>query len=59
MFAGLRPSELMGNRDKKPIDWNNIILRPKGAHTKPYIDEPPESDKLKEGSSVDREPNLI
>ena len=54
MFAGLRPSELMGNRDKKPLDWDKIILRPKGAHTKPYIDVPPESDKLKEGSLVDR-----
>ena len=59
MFAGLRPSELMGNRDKEPLGWEKIILKPKGAHKKPYIHVPPENDKLKEGRLVDMEPNLI
>ena len=59
MFAGLRPSELMGNRDKEPLGWDKIILKPKGVHKKPYIHVPPESDKLKEGRLVEMEPNLI
>jgi integrase len=59
MFAGLRPSELMGNRDKNPLDWDKVILKPEGVHKKPYIHVPPESDKLKEGRLVHIEPNLM
>ena len=59
MFAGLRPSELMGNRDKESLDWDKLVLKPKGAHKKPYIHVAPEHDKLKEGRLVEMEPNLI
>ncbi len=59
MFAGLRPSELMGNRDKPPLGWDSVVLKPKGAHKRPYIDVDEKHDKLKEGRLVEMEPNLI
>lgn len=59
MFAGLRPSELMGNRDKDPLGWDKVVLKPKGVHKIPYVHVAPENDKLKEGRLVDMEPNLI
>ena len=59
MFAGLRPSELMGNQDKPPLLWNQIYLRPQGAHTNPYIDVKDVNAKGTEGRLVEMEPNLV
>lgn len=59
MFAGIRPSELMGSKDKPPLLWEQIILKPQGAHTKPYIDVKDVNAKGSEGRLVDMEPNLV
>ena len=59
MFAGLRPSELMGNKDKPALLWKQIILKPQGAHTKPYIDVKGVNAKGSEGRLVEMEPNLV
>ena len=59
MWAGLRPSELMGNEDKPPLLWNQVILKPQGFHTKPYIDVKDVNAKGSEGRLVDMEANLV
>ena len=59
MFAGIRPSELMGSKDKPPLLWEQIILKPQGAHTKPYIDVKDANAKGSEGRLVDMEANLV
>lgn len=59
MFAGIRPSELMGSKDKPPLLWEQIILKPQGVHTKPYIDVKDVNAKGSEGRLVDMEPNLV
>ena len=59
MWAGLRPSELMGNEDKPPLLWDSVILNPQGAHTKPYIDVKDVNAKGSDGRLVEMEPNLV
>ncbi|MDA9764933.1 site-specific integrase [Opitutales bacterium] len=59
MWAGLRPSELMGNNDKPPLLWEDIYLNPQGAHTKPYIDVKDVNAKGSDGRLVEIEPNLV
>ncbi len=59
MFAGIRPTELMGNEDKPPLLWESVILNPQGVHTKPYIDIPEANAKGVDGRQVQMEPNLV
>ena len=59
MFAGIRPTELMGNEDKPPLLWDSVILNPQGVHTKPYIDIPEANAIGVDGRQVQMEPNLV
>ncbi len=59
MFSGMRRDELKGNKDKKPLRWENIITNPAGAHTVPYISMSPEQAKGKYGRQITIAPNLL
>jgi len=56
LFAGLRPSEIHGERTgHAPLDWRCIHI----ADSEPYIDITPEQDKNREGRHVDMTANLL
>ena len=59
LFAGLRPSEVKGNRDKSPLDWDSVILEPKGVYQDPQIKVSKEQAKGSSQRLVSVEPNLV
>jgi len=59
LFAGLRPTEVKGNRDKSPLDWDSVILEPKGVYQDPQIKVSEEQAKGSSQRVVSVEPNLV
>ncbi|QXD31539.1 hypothetical protein [Candidatus Pelagisphaera phototrophica] len=59
LFAGLSPTEVKGNRDKRPLDWDSVTLEPKGVYRDPQIKVSGEQAKESSQRVVSVGPNLV